>query len=156
MIAKGASKLTCERPLYAVHLEDGGRIDARALIIASGAQYRKPAILNVSKFEGAGVYYAASRMESQLCAGEEVAIVGGGNSAGQAAVFLAETARHVHVLVRKEGLAETMSRYLVRRIEDHPAITLWTRTELMALGAGRRWPSGARPVARQPGRRRDA
>lgn len=133
MIAKGATKLSCARPLYSVHLEDGGRIDARALIIASGAQYRKPAIDNVSQFEGAGVYYAASRMESQLCAGEEVVIVGGGNSAGQAAVFLAETTTHVHLLVRKDGLGETMSRYLVRRIEDHPKITLRTRTELVAL-----------------------
>jgi thioredoxin reductase (NADPH) len=137
MVAKGASKLACARPLYSVHLEDGGRIDARALIIASGAQYRKPAIANVSQFEGAGVYYAASRMESQLCAGQEVVIVGGGNSAGQAAVFLAETARHVHLLVRKDGLAETMSRYLVRRIEEHPAITLRTRTELVALDGDR-------------------
>ena len=137
MIAKGASKLVCARPLYAVHLEDGGRIDARAVIIASGAQYRKPAIANVSQFEGAGVYYAASRMESQLCVGEEVVIVGGGNSAGQAAVFLAETAKHVHLLVRKDGLAETMSRYLVRRIEEHPAITLRTRTELVALDGDR-------------------
>jgi thioredoxin reductase (NADPH) len=137
MVAKGASKLACARPLYSVHLEDGGRIDARALIIASGAQYRKPAIANVSQFEGAGVYYAASRMESQLCAGEEVVIVGGGNSAGQAAVFLAETAKHVHLLVRKDGLADTMSRYLVRRIEEHPAITLRTRTELVALDGDR-------------------
>jgi thioredoxin reductase (NADPH) len=138
MIAKGASTLACgARPLYSVHLEDGGRIDARALIIASGAQYRKPAIPNASQFEGAGVYYAASRMESQLCAAEEVVIVGGGNSAGQAAVFLAETARHVHLLVRKDGLAETMSRYLVRRIEEHPSITLRTRTELVALDGGR-------------------
>jgi thioredoxin reductase (NADPH) len=133
MIAKGASKLSCERPLYSVHLEDGGRIDARALIIASGAQYRKPAIPHVSQFEGAGVYYSASRVESQLCVAEEVVIVGGGNSAGQAAVFLAETARHVHLLVRKDSLAETMSRYLVRRIDDHPAITVHTRTELVAL-----------------------
>ena len=137
MTAKGASKLSCARPLYTVHLEDGGRIDARALIIASGAQYRKPAIPNVSQFEGAGVYYAASRMESQLCTAEEVVIVGGGNSAGQAAVFLAETAKHVHLLVRKDGLAETMSRYLVRRIEEHPAITLRTRTELVALDGDR-------------------
>src|SRR5436309_71669 len=133
MVAKGAAKLACAHPLYAVHLEDGGRIDARALVIASGAQYRKPEILNVSKFEGAGVYYAASRMESQLCASEEVVIVGGGNSAGQAAVFLAGTARHVHLLVRKDGLADTMSRYLIRRIEEHPAITLRTRSELVAL-----------------------
>jgi thioredoxin reductase (NADPH) len=133
MIAKGAAKLACAHPLFSVHLEDGGRIDGRALIIASGAHYRKPAIANVSQFEGAGVYYAASRMESQLCAGEEVVIVGGGNSAGQAAVFLAEMVKHVHLLVRKDGLADTMSRYLVRRIEDHPAITLRTRTELVAL-----------------------
>jgi thioredoxin reductase (NADPH) len=137
MIAKGASKLSCERPLYSVHLEDGGRIDARALIIASGAQYRKPAIPHVSQFEGAGVYYSASRMESQLCVAEQVVIVGGGNSAGQAAVFLAETARHVQLLVRKDSLAETMSRYLVRRIEDHPAITVRTRTELVALDGDR-------------------
>src|SRR5207248_5695946 len=137
MVAKGASKLACARPLYSVHLEDGSRIDARALIIASGAQYRKPAIPHVSQFEGAGVYYSASRIESQLCAGEEVVIVGGGNSAGQAAVFLAETAKHVHLLVRKDGLADTMSRYLVRRIEEHPAITLRTRTELVALDGDR-------------------
>jgi thioredoxin reductase (NADPH) len=137
MVAKGAAKLSCARPLYAVHLEDGGRIDARALIIASGAEYRKPALANVSQFEGAGVYYAASRMESQLCGGEEVVIVGGGNSAGQAAVFLAESAKHVHLLVRKDGLADTMSRYLVRRIEEHPAITLRTRTELVTLAGDR-------------------
>jgi thioredoxin reductase (NADPH) len=137
MVAKGAAKLECAHPLYAVHLEDGGRIVARALIIASGAQYRKPAIPNVSQFEGAGVYYAASRMESQLCSGEEIAIVGGGNSAGQAAVFLAETARHVHLLVRKDGLADTMSRYLIRRIEEHPGITLRTQTELFALDGER-------------------
>jgi thioredoxin reductase (NADPH) len=133
MVAKGVAKLACARPLYAVHLDDGGRIEARALIIASGAQYRKPAIANVPQFEGAGIYYAASRMEAQLCAGEEVVIVGGGNSAGQAAVFLAQTAKHVHILVRKDGLADTMSRYLVRRIEDHPAITLRPRSELVAL-----------------------
>src|SRR5437773_4483831 len=137
LVAKAAAKLACARPLYSVHLEDGGRIDARALIIASGAQYRKPAIANVSQFEGAGVYYAASRMESQLCTGEEVVVVGGGNSAGQAAVFLAGTARHVHLLVRKDGLADTMSRYLLRRIEEHPAITLRTRTELVALDGDR-------------------
>jgi thioredoxin reductase (NADPH) len=137
MVAKGAARLACVRPPYAVHLEDGGRITARAMIIASGARYRKPAIANVSQFEGAGVYYSASRMEPQLCAGDEVAVVGGGNSAGQAAVFLAETAKHVHLLVRKDGLADTMSRYLARRIEEHPAITLRARTELVALDGDR-------------------
>jgi thioredoxin reductase (NADPH) len=136
MVAKGAAMLACARPPYTVHLEDGGRINARALIIASGARYRRPAIGNVSQFEGAGVYYTAARMESQLCAGDEVAVVGGGNSAGQAAVFLPETAKHVHLLVRKDGLAGTMSRYLLRRIEEHPRITLRTRSELVALEGG--------------------
>jgi thioredoxin reductase (NADPH) len=137
MVAHGAARLACAHPLYAVHLDDGSRIDARALIIASGAQYRRPAIANLSQFEGAGVYYAASPMESQLCVDEEVAVVGGGNSAGQAAVFLADTAKHVHLLVRRSGLAETMSRYLARRIEEHPAITLRTRTEIVALEGDR-------------------
>jgi thioredoxin reductase (NADPH) len=137
MVTTGAAKLACVKLPYALQLEDGGRINARAMIIASGARYRKPSIANVSQFEGAGVYYSASRMESQLCAGDEVAVVGGGNSAGQAAVFLAETAKHVHLLVRKDGLADTMSRYLARRIEEHPAITLRTRTELVALDGGR-------------------
>src|SRR5262245_55318034 len=136
MVAKGAARLGCAHPLYSVYLEDGGQIDTRALIIASGAQYRKLALANLSQFEGAGVYYAASRVESQLCTNDEVAIVGGGNSAGQAAVFLAQTSRHVHLLVRKDGLADTMSRYLVRRIEEHPAITLRTQTELVALEGG--------------------
>src|SRR5882724_8019822 len=145
MVAKGAAKLACARPPYTVHLEDGGRITARALIIASGARYRKPAIPNASHFEDAGVYYSAARMESQLCAGDEVAIVGGGNSAGQAAVFLADTAKHVHLLVRKDGLADTMSRYLLRRIEEHPGITVRTQTHLVALDGDRhleriQWP----------------
>jgi thioredoxin reductase (NADPH) len=136
MVAKGAARLECAHPRYVVHLENGGRIEARALIIASGAEYRRLVLANVSQFEGAGVYYAASRMESQLCAGEEVVVVGGGNSAGQAAVFLAQTARHVHHLVRGDGLADSMSRYLVRRIEEHGLITLHTRTELVALAGG--------------------
>jgi thioredoxin reductase (NADPH) len=84
-------------------------------------------------FEGAGVYYAATPMEAQLCAGDETIVVGAGNSAGQAAVFLAQTSKHVHMLVRGRGLADTMSRYLIRRIEDSPAITVRTRTEIVAV-----------------------
>jgi thioredoxin reductase (NADPH) len=103
------------------------------VIIATGAEYRKPAIDNLSRFEGAGVYYAATAMEAQLCAGDEVVVIGGGNSAGQAAVFLAEKARRVRMLIRGEGLAQTMSRYLVRRIEDNPAISVATHTEIAAL-----------------------
>src|SRR3954470_1841942 len=111
MVAKGATRLACDGQRYTVEIDGGPRVRARAVIIATGAQYRKPAIPHVAQFEGAGVYYSASRMESQLCVAEEVLIVGGGNSAGQAAVFLAETAKHVHLLVRKDTLAETMSRY---------------------------------------------
>jgi len=133
MIAKGAQRLVCDRKPYAVEIDDGSRVPARAVIIASGAEYRKLSLPNLSQFEGAGVYYGATFMEAQLCVGEEVAVVGGGNSAGQAAVFLAQTARRVHVLVRSGGLEESMSRYLIRRIEDSPAIDLRTRTEITAL-----------------------
>jgi len=102
-------------------------------VIASGAQYRKLQLENRSKFEGAGVYYGATHLEAQLCGGEEVMVVGGGNSAGQAAVFLAQTTRLVYMLIRSEGLAKTMSRYLVRRIEETPNIELHTNTEVVAL-----------------------
>ncbi|MCU1276551.1 MAG: Thioredoxin reductase, partial [bacterium] len=98
----------------------------------------------VARFEGAGIYYAATYVESKLCSDDEVIIVGGGNSAGQAAVFLAKTARHVHILVRGSGLAQSMSRYLIRRIEETPNITLYVTTEIEALDgdqhlAGVRW-----------------
>jgi thioredoxin reductase (NADPH) len=133
MIAKGATALTCDRQPYGVTIDGGTRIAARAVIIATGAEYRKPPLENISQFEGAGVYYLATPMEAQLCVSEEVIVVGGGNSAGQAAVFLAQTAKRVHMLVRADGLADTMSRYLVRRIEDNPAIVLRTRAQIVAL-----------------------
>jgi thioredoxin reductase (NADPH) len=133
MIAKGAASLTCNRDSYTVQIDDGPRVPAKAVIIASGAEYRRPPIPNLSKFEGAGVYYGATPMEAQLCVSNEVIVVGGGNSAGQAAVFLAQTAKKVHILVRKHTLAETMSRYLIRRIEDDPAIELHTQTEIVGL-----------------------
>ncbi len=133
MVAKGATRLACARKPYAIEIDDGPSVPARAVIIATGAEYRKLPLPNLPQFEGAGVYYGATFIESQVCGGEEVIVVGGGNSAGQAAVFLAQTARRVHMLVRAEGLADTMSRYLIRRIEQHPAIILRTRTELVAL-----------------------
>ena len=133
MVAKGATRLACDGQRYTVDIDGGPRIRARAVIIATGAEYRKPALENLSTFEGAGVYYGATPMEAQLAAGEDVVVVGGGNSAGQAAVFLASTARRVHMLVRGPGLADTMSRYLIRRIEDNPAIELRTRTQIVAL-----------------------
>ena len=133
VIAKGAAEISCQRQPYAVGTDDGGRIPARAVIIATGAEYRKPPLENLSRFEGAGIYYGATPMEAQLCVDEEVVVIGGGNSAGQAAVFLAEKAKRVHVLVRSDGLSDSMSRYLIRRIEDNPAIVLLTRTEVIAL-----------------------
>ncbi len=137
-VATGATRLACEQQPYTVEMQDGARVAARAVILATGAQYRKPAVANVTQFEGAGVYYAATPMEAQLCVGEEAIVVGGGNSAGQAAVFLAQTAKRVHILVRGDGLQDTMSRYLVRRIDEHAAIDVRTNTEITALeGNGR-------------------
>jgi thioredoxin reductase (NADPH) len=137
-VATGATRLSCEQQPYAVEMQDGARVAARAVILATGAQYRKPAVAKVTQFEGAGVYYAATPMEAQLCVGEEAIVVGGGNSAGQAAVFLAQTARRVHILVRGDGLQDTMSRYLIRRIDEHAAIDVRTNTEITALeGDGR-------------------
>ena len=133
IVAKGATRLACDGQRYTVEIDGGLRVQSRAVIIASGAEYRKPELANLSTFEGAGVYYGATPMEAQLCVGEDVVVVGGGNSAGQAAVFLASSARRVHMLVRAPGLAETMSRYLVRRIEDNPAIALRTSTQIVAL-----------------------
>ncbi len=124
MISRGAASMNCSRKPYSVTIEGGRRLQARAIIIATGAQYRKP---------GAGIYYSATYMEAQLCSSEEAIVVGGGNSAGQAAVFLAQTSRHVHVLVRSGGLADTMSRYLIRRIEESPSISLRTHTEVIGL-----------------------
>ncbi|HEY2852393.1 MAG TPA: FAD-dependent oxidoreductase, partial [Gemmatimonadaceae bacterium] len=138
VVAKGATRLTCDGERYTLDIDEGTRITARSVIIATGAHYRKPPVDGLGAFEGAGVYYAATPMEAQLCVGDDVAVVGGGNSAGQAAVFLASTARHVHMLVRGPGLGETMSRYLSRRIEDNPAISLRTLTQIVGLeGEGR-------------------
>ncbi len=133
MIARGARRLSCERRPYAIEIDGGARVAALTVVIATGAQYRKLQVENLARFEGAGVYYGATPIESQLCRGEEVVVVGGGNSAGQAAVFLAQTAKRVHVLVRAAGLADSMSRYLIRRIEDNPAINFRPRTEIVAL-----------------------
>jgi thioredoxin reductase (NADPH) len=132
LIAK-ATRLICDRKPYIVELENGIRISTRTIVIATGVQYRKPPLENLSRFEGTGVYYGATFVEAQLCGGEEVIVVGGGNSAGQAAVFLAQTAKHVFMLVRSAGLAATMSRYLIRRIENSPTITLRAQTEIVAL-----------------------
>src|SRR4051794_10489937 len=133
MIARGAHRLTCHRQPFEIEMENGQRVPARSVIIATGARYRKLAVANAAQYEGNGIYYGATPMESQLCRGEEVIIVGGANSAGQAAVFLAQSASRVHMMVRADTLAETMSRYLIRRIEESPAIVLKTCTEITGL-----------------------
>jgi thioredoxin reductase (NADPH) len=135
LIAQGI-RLACERTPYVVEVEIGARIPARTVVIATGAEYRRPPLKDLSRFEGVGVYYGATFVEAQLCGGEEVIVVGGGNSAGQAAVFLAEKTKRVHMLVRSAGLAESMSRYLIRRIEETPAIVLRPHTEIVALEGG--------------------
>jgi thioredoxin reductase (NADPH) len=135
MIPAEVKALDCSRAegALALELSSGARVQARALVIASGARYRRPGIENLARFEGKGVWYWASPIESRLCADEEVALVGGGNSAGQAAVFLSSTARKVFMLVRSEGLAASMSRYLIERIAATPNIELMTQTEIVAL-----------------------
>jgi thioredoxin reductase (NADPH) len=133
VIAQVATRLSCERRPYSVRIDNVRDVPARTIVIATGAEYRKLSVDDASRFEGAGVYHGATFMEAQLCRGEEVIVVGGGNSAGQAAVFLAETTKRVQLLVRSDSLADTMSRYLIRRIERNPAIILRTRTEIVAL-----------------------
>jgi thioredoxin reductase (NADPH) len=126
-------RLDCAGVPLALMLADGRRVTARAAVVASGARYRRPAIPNLERFEGRGVWYWVSPIEARLCRQQQVALVGGGNSAGQAAVFLSRFAAKVSILVRGDGLAATMSRYLIDRIEATPNIELLTRTEIVAL-----------------------
>jgi thioredoxin reductase (NADPH) len=133
MVARTIVRLNCERRPFQIALDGGETLAARTVVIATGAQYKKLALANLDRFKGNGVYYGATYMESQLCGGEEVAVVGGGNSAGQAATFLAQTASRVHMLVRSGELSGTMSRYLIRRLEEHPRVELHFQTEVTAL-----------------------
>jgi len=125
--------LNCEGHVFDIGIDSGERVGARSIVIATGARYRKPDLPELERYEGRGVYYSASFMEANFCANEEVVIVGGGNSAGQAAVFLAAHARHVHIVVRADGLAASMSRYLIQRIEAAPNITLHVRKRIVEL-----------------------
>ena len=133
LVGQRVVKINCDQRPYQLTLENGDILRARSIIIASGAQYNTPNVANLKKFEGNGVYYAATFMESQLCGGDEVVVIGGGNSAGQAAIFLAETAQKVFMLVRGKTLSETMSRYLMQRITEHPKIELHLQADLLSL-----------------------
>jgi len=136
LIARSVTRLNCNRHPYEIVLDSGETLAARAIVIATGAQYNKPRLANLEKFEGEGIYYGATFIESQLCGGDEIAVVGGGNSAGQAAAFLSQTARKVHVLVRSGELSSTMSRYLIQRLTENPRIELHFNTEIVALEGG--------------------
>jgi thioredoxin reductase (NADPH) len=133
LIASSVTKLNCEKRPYELSVDCGQTIRARTVVIASGAHYNKPNIENLEKFEGQGIYYGATHIEAQVCGNDEVIVVGGGNSAGQAAVYLSQTARKVHMLVRSKQLSDTMSRYLIQRIEENPAIDLRCGTQIVAL-----------------------
>ena len=133
-VARSAASFACDHKAgFEVGLSNGTIVRSRAIIIASGVKYRRLTLPNLAQFEGAGVYYSAAKLEGELCRGDDVAVVGGANSAGQAAVFLSGRARHVHVLIRGAGLSDTMSRYLIRRIEESPNITLHPYTEVVGL-----------------------
>ena len=128
-----AMRMLCrERPLR-IELEDGSCARGRSVVLAAGARYRKPALSELSRFEGRGVYYWASPVEAKVCRQQDVVLVGGGNSAGQAAVYLSAHARTVHLMIRGNGLEASMSSYLIERIAATPNIVLHTRLELAAL-----------------------
>jgi thioredoxin reductase (NADPH) len=133
MIARTVVRLDCDRHPYKVMLDGSESLVARSIVIATGAQYNKLGLENLAQFEGKGIYYGATHIESQLCGGMEVAVVGGGNSAGQAAVFLSQHASKVHMLVRSGELASTMSRYLIQRLTENPQIEMHWNTEITAL-----------------------
>ena len=133
MVGHRVVRLNCSHQPYQAFLDTGEAISTRAIIISTGAQYNKPPLANLQKFEGLGVYYGATYIESQLCGDEELIVVGGGNSAGQAAVYLSQTASKVNMLVRSGNLSNSMSRYLVQRIIENPRIELHYKTEIIAL-----------------------
>ncbi|MGA2707911.1 MAG: FAD-dependent oxidoreductase [Steroidobacteraceae bacterium] len=132
-ISRNVSGINCAQRPFLIYLEGQQSIQACAIVIATGVRYRRLDVPQFERFEGQGIHFAATAMEQRLCTGETVIVVGGGNSAGQAAVFLSRTTAHVHMLVRGTGLAATMSDYLVKRIEQNPNITLHPQSEIVAL-----------------------
>jgi thioredoxin reductase (NADPH) len=133
IVARSAIRLHAHKRPFRVEFSEGHSVRTRTVVIATGAEYRRLPLDNLDRFLGVGVYFAATNIEAQLCTDEEVCVVGGGNSAGQAAVFLASKCTRVHLLVRSSGLTDSMSQYLIRRIEEHPKISFRPRTELTAL-----------------------
>ncbi|MEO0370190.1 MAG: FAD-dependent oxidoreductase [Pseudomonadota bacterium] len=138
-IARGATGIAkTAEDHFEMSLEGGQRVQSRAVILACGATYRRLDLKKYDEFEGQGIHYAATALEARFCTGSDVVVVGGGNSAGQAAVFLSSHARHVHVLIRGDSLADSMSDYLIRRIDQSSRITLHRNTELTKLHGDRK------------------
>lgn len=133
MLAQTVVHLDCNKRPYRIVLNDGKKFAARTIVLASGAQYARLPLGNIEAFTGRGIYYNATHMEAQICGQEEVVVIGGGNSAGQAAVFLARSSARVHILVRTRQLSDTMSNYLVQRIQENPRIDVHYKTELTQL-----------------------
>jgi thioredoxin reductase (NADPH) len=132
-VARRATAIGCDNRPFPIECDGDGIVRGRAVVIACGAEYRRLQVANLAQFEGAGVYYGATPMEAQLCKGEDVIVVGGGNSAGHAAMFLSTIPKHVYMLVRASGLADSMSQYLIRRIAECRDITLLCRTDIVRL-----------------------
>ena len=128
-----AARLICDTYPLQVETAEGKRMKGRSVVLSCGARYRRPPLANIKQFEGKGIYYWASPIEARLCASEEIVLVGGGNSAGQAAVFLSGFAKKVHMVIRGDGLKATMSTYLIERIKSTKNIELHTHTEVVAL-----------------------
>ncbi len=136
-VSRDVVGIDCKASHFRLLMEDGQTVVARAVVVATGARYRTLDVPSYARFEGQGIQYAATAMEGELCKGQEVVVVGAGNSAGQAAMFLTRHVAHVHMLCRGAGLASTMSSYLVQRVEASPCITLYPHTEITALDGDR-------------------
>ena len=146
--------LRSEAGFHVIVLRDGSEVPTRAVIVASGARYQRLAVEGLERFEGAGVYYAATDLEARICDGTPVLVIGGGNSAGQAAIYLAQNNSRVTIAIRRRDLTQSMSHYLIERIEADPKIDLVTGVEVRAL-AGRDHLEGATLTDRASGHQQE-
>jgi thioredoxin reductase (NADPH) len=135
---RSVTRISRDADDFRARLDDHDDVSARAVVVASGVRYRRLEVPGVAEFEGRGVYYAATELEARACVGQSVVVVGGANSAGQAALFLAEHVDRVHVLIRRDSLAETMSSYLAQRLTHHERITVHPRSQLTSAAGGQR------------------
>jgi thioredoxin reductase (NADPH) len=133
LVPRNVTSLERDGETFVARIDDGRQVRARAVIIATGVQYRRLPLDRLEDFEGAGIYYAATEAEARYCRGSEVVVIGGGNSAGQAAMYLSRSAKHVHVLVRGDSLASSMSEYLSSRLFADPSISIHFQSQVTRL-----------------------